>query len=214
MAALLERGLEGEGHRVFVAANGREGLHFARARAYHVILLDVLLPVMNGFEMTKRLRQEGNLTPILMLTAKDTTRDAAQGLDVGADDYLTKPFAFEELLARLRAVSRRGPIARNVLLQVSDLKLDPASHQVRRGDRRLTLTPREFQLLEMLMRRAGRVVPRDSLLETVWGDESDVELNTVDAFVSSLRRKIERPGETRLISTIRGIGFCIKEPEL
>lgn len=213
MAALLERGLQGEGHRVFVASDGREGLDFAAVRAYDVIILDVLLPVINGFEVAKRLRQEGNRAPILMLTAKDTSRDAVQGLDAGADDYLTKPFAFEELLARIRAVARRGPIAKGVLLEVDDLKLNPASHEVRRGDRKVALTPREFQVLEMLMRRAGRVVPRDSLLDSVWGDESDVGLNTVDAFVSSLRRKLEGPGEKRLIHTIRGLGFCIKESE-
>ena len=213
MAGLLERGLRGEGHRVFVAVDGREGLEFAEVRAYDVIILDVLLPVVGGFEMAKRLRQKGNRTPILMLTAKDAPRDAAEGLDAGADDYLRKPFAFEELLARIRAVSRRGVIARGVLLEVDDLKLDPASREVRRGDRDLALTPREFQVLELLLRRAGRVVPRSSLLDTVWGHESDVELNTVDAFVSSLRRKLEGPGEKRLIHTIRGVGFCIKESD-
>jgi DNA-binding response OmpR family regulator len=214
MAALLERGLRGEGHRVFVASDGRQGLDFAKVRAYDVILLDVLLPAINGFEVAKRLRQSGNRTPILILTAKDTPRDAVQGLDAGADDYVTKPFAFEELLARIRAVARRGPISKGVLLEVGDLKLNPASHEVRRGGRKVPLTPREFQVLEMLMRRAGRVVERDSLLDSVWGGESDVGLNTVDAFISSLRRKLEAPGEKRLIRTIRGLGFCIKESEL
>ncbi len=213
MAALLERGLGGEGHRVFVASDGREGLDFAQVRAYDVIILDVLLPVVSGFELAKRLRQKGNRTPILMLTAKDTPRDVVHGLDSGADDYLTKPFAFEELLARIRAVARRGPIAKGVLLEVNNLTLNPASHDVQRGERKVMLTPREFQVLEMLMRRAGRVVPRDSLIDTVWGGESDVGFNTVDAFVSSLRRKIEAPGEARLIHTVRGIGFCIKEVE-
>ena len=211
MAALLERGLQGEGHRVFVASDGSEGLDFARVRTYDVIVLDVLLPAVNGFEVAKRLRKEGNNTPILMLTAKDTPSDAVHGLDVGADDYLTKPFAFEELLARIRAVSRRGPIARGVLLRAGDLTLNPASHEVRRGDREIALTPREFQVLEMLMRRTGRVVPRNALIDAVWGGESDVGLNTVDAFVSSLRRKLEAPRESRLIQTVRGIGFCIKE---
>jgi DNA-binding response OmpR family regulator len=211
MAALLQRGLQGEGHSVFVAADGGEGLDFARLRSYDVIVLDVLLPVVNGFEVAKRLRQEGNQTPILMLTAKDTPRDVVQGLDTGADDYLTKPFAFEELLARIRAVSRRGPLAHGVLLEVDDLKLNPAAHEVRRGDREVALTPREFQVLEILMRRAGRVVPRSALIDAVWGGESDVGFNTVDAFVSSLRRKLEAPNESRLIQTVRGIGFSIKE---
>jgi DNA-binding response OmpR family regulator len=210
MAALLERGLRGEGHRVFVASDGGQGLDFAHARSYDVIILDVLLPVVNGFEVAKRLREDGNQTPILMLTAKDTPRDAVQGLDSGADDYLTKPFAFEELLARVRAAARRGPIARGVLLHVDDLTLDPASHEVRRDGREIALTPREFQVLELLMRRAGRVVPRDALIDAVWGGESDVGFNTVDAFVSSLRRKLEVPKESRLIQTIRGIGFSIK----
>ena len=213
MVALLNRGLQGEGHRVFVATDGPEGLDFARVRGYDVIVLDVLLPGLSGFEVARRLRTEGNRTPILMLTAKDTPKNAAQGLDAGADDYLTKPFDFEELLARIRAVSRRGPIARSVLLQVGDLTLDPASRQVRRNGREITLTPREFQVLDLLMRRAGRVVTRTALLDTVWGADADVGFNTVDAFVSALRRKLEGPGEQRLIHTVRAIGFCAKESE-
>ena len=211
MASLLDRGLQGEGHRVFVASDGPEGLDFARLREYDVIVLDVLLPGMNGFEIAERLRQEGNKTPILMLTAKDAPGDAVQGLDSGADDYITKPFSFEELLARIRAVSRRGPIARTPLLKVGDLNLDPAAHEVRRAGREITLTPREFQVLELLMRRAGWVVPRDALMDAVWGGDTDVGFNTVDAFVSSLRRKLDAPGAARLIHTVRGIGFCAKE---
>lgn len=213
MAALLERGLLGEGHRVFVAHDGSRGLDYAKARAYDVIVLDVLLPAVDGFEVARRLRRQGNRTPILMLTARDSARDAALGLDAGADDYLKKPFAFEELLARLRAVSRRGPIARGTLLQVADLSLDPASHEVRRAGRRISLTPREFQILEILLRRAGRVVSRETLLDDVWGQAQDAELNTVDVFVSSLRRKIGAAEGARLIQTIRGLGFCLKEPE-
>ena len=213
MSALLARGLEGEGHRVFVASDGREGLDYARLRSYDVIVLDVLLPHLNGFEVVKRLRQAKNRTPVLMLTAKDTPRDAVEGLDCGADDYLTKPFAFDELLVRIRAVSRRGPIPKGVQLEIGDLSLDPASHEVRRHRHKIALTPREFQVLEMLMRRAGRVVPRDSLIDTVWGSDSDVGFNTVDAFISSLRRKLEGPGESRQIHTVRGIGFSLKEPE-
>ena len=211
MASLLDRGLQGEGHRVFVASDGPEGLDFARLREYDVIVLDVLLPGMNGFEIAERLRQEGNKTPILMLTAKDAPGDTVQGLDSGADDYITKPFSFDELLARIRAVSRRGPIARNPVLKVGDLNLDPAAHEVHRAGREITLTPREFQVLELLMRRAGRVVPRNALIDAVWGGDSDVGFNTVDAFVSSLRRKLDVPGAVRLIHTVRGIGFCAKE---
>ena len=211
MGALLERGLQGEGHSVFWAADGREGLEFAEVRRYDVIVLDVLLPRINGFEVAKRLREAGDKTPILMLTARDTPADAVRGLDCGADDYLTKPFAFEELLARVRAVSRRGPVPGAVWLEVDDLKLDPASHEVRRGEREIALTRREFQVLETLMRRTGRVVPRDSLIDIVWGGESDVEPNTVDAFISSLRRKLEQPDLPKLIHTVRGIGFSIKD---
>ncbi len=214
MATLLDRGLRGEGHRVFVASDGPEGLDFARVRGYDVIVLDVLLPGINGFEIAQRLRREGNRTPILMLTAKDAPRDVVEGLDVGADDYLTKPFAFEELLARLRAVSRRGPISRSPLLEVADLQLSPASHEVRRAGRAIALTPREFQVLELLMRRAGQVVPRNTLIDTIWGGDADVGFNTVDAFVSSLRRKLEDPKAARLIHTVRGIGFYVKEGEL
>ncbi|MFN0106636.1 MAG: response regulator transcription factor [Bryobacteraceae bacterium] len=212
MAALLERGLQREGHCVFVAANGRQGVEYASARSYDVIVLDVLLPVMDGYEVARRLRQKGNRTPILILTAKDSPRDAVQGLDAGADDYMKKPFSFGEFLARVRAVSRRGPIATGPLLQVCDLTLDPASHEVRRGTRGIRLTPREYQILEILIRRAGRVIPRDTLLDDIWGDSLDAERNTVDVFVSSLRRKTEGPGERRLIHTVRGVGFCLKEP--
>jgi DNA-binding response OmpR family regulator len=211
MAALLERGLLGEGHRVFVAPDGRLGLDYAEARTYDVIVLDVLLPAIDGFEVARRLRQRGDRTPILILTAKDSPRDAAQGLDAGADDYLKKPFAFEEFLARLRAVSRRGPVPTGTVLRVADLTLDPASHEVRRAGRTIGLTPREYQILEILIRRAGRVVPRDTLLDSVWGESQDAEPNTVDVFVSSLRRKIEGPGAGRLIQTIRGVGFCLRE---
>ena len=206
MAALLKRGLSGEGHRVFVASNGREALEYVEARAYDVIVLDVLLPVLNGFDVARRLREAGDRTPILMVTARDAPRDAVRGLDSGADDYLTKPFAFEELLARVRSVSRRGPIPKDVKLTAGDLRLDPASREVVRGERRIEVTPREFQVLELLMRRAGRVVSRDSLIDIVWGGDSDVTTNTVDAFVSALRRKLELDGEPRLIHTARGIG--------
>ncbi len=212
MAALLERGLHGEGHRVFVAPDGRQGLEYAGVRTYDVIVLDVLLPFVDGFEVARRLRQRGDRTPILLLTAKDSPRDAVQGLDAGADDYLKKPFAFEELLARIRAVSRRGPIPGATVLRVGDLTLDPASHEVHRAQRKVGLTPREYQILELLIRRAGRVVPRDTLLDDIWGEAQDAEPNTVDVFVSSLRRKLESPGEERLIQTIRGVGFCLKEP--
>lgn len=213
MAALLERGLQGEGHRVFVAADGREGLDYARARRYDVIVLDILLPLVDGFEVARRLRRHGNQTPILVLTAKDSPRDAVEGLDAGADDYLKKPFAFEELLARIRSVSRRGPIPRATRYRVADLLLDPASHEVQRSTRKINLTPREYQVLELLMRRAGQVVERETVLDAIWGDQGEAGPNTVDVFVSSLRRKLDHPGEQRLIHTVRGVGFCLEESE-
>ena len=211
LAALLKRGLEREGHVATAAADGAEGLDFALARLYDVVILDVMLPVLNGYEVARRLRQRGCRTPILMLTAKDASPDIVHGLDTGADDYLTKPFSFDELLARLRAVARRGPIPRPVLLEVGNLRLDPASHEVSRGDRRLQLTPKEFRLLELLMRRAGKVQSRDAIIEAIWGYDADVELNTVDVFVSTLRRKVDAGEDTSLIHTVRGIGYCLKE---
>jgi DNA-binding response OmpR family regulator len=213
MAALLKRGLEREGHVTATAADGPEAVDFALLRAFDVIVLDVMIPSLNGFEVAKRLRDRGCRTPILMLTAKDASRDIVTGLDVGADDYLTKPFSFEELLARLRAVARRGPIPRPAILTASDLRLDPASHEVWRGDRPLELTPREFQILELLMRRAGNVMSRDAIIEAVWGHQADVEWNTVDVFVGTLRGKVDGAHDPPLIHTVRGVGFCLKTTE-
>ena len=211
MVALLKRGLEREGHVTAVAGDGSEGLDFALSRPFDVVILDVMIPTLNGFEVARRLRQRGCRTPILMLTAKDAPRDIVNGLDIGADDYLTKPFSFDELLARIRAVARRGPIPVPTVLQVGTLTLDPASHEVRRGPRELNLTPKEFRLLELLMRRRGMVQSRDAILSAVWGHESDVELNTVDVFIGTLRRKVDSADDTPLLHTIRGIGFCLKE---
>jgi two-component system OmpR family response regulator len=210
-AALLKRGLGREGHVVDVARDGPEGLDFALARSYDVVILDVMLPKIDGLEVARRMRAGGCWTPVLMLTAKDAPRDIASGLDTGADDYLTKPFSFEELLARLRALARRGPAVVPAVLRVSTLSLDPASHEVRRGARAIDLTPREFQILELLMRRAGKVQTRDAILEGVWGHETEVERNTVDVFVSALRRKVDAPGDEPLLHTVRGVGFCLKE---
>src|SRR5262249_38512066 len=153
---------------------------------YDLIILDVMLPGLDGFAVARRLREERNQTPILMLTARDATQDMVKGLDLGADDYLTKPFSFDVLMARVRAVSRRGPIARTVRLECGDLVMDPAAHEVRRGNRSIALTRTEFAILELLLRNAGRVVPRDNLIESVWGSDSDIESNTLDAFVRLL----------------------------
>jgi len=210
MAALLKRGLEAEGHVGIVSADGLEALDFATSRSFDVLLLDLMIPGIDGFELVRRLRSDGNKTPVLMLTARDTPDDVVRGLDLGADDYVTKPFAFDELLARVRAVSRRGPIEREAVLRIGDLALDPASRRVIRGERIVSLTRREFQILELLMRREGRVVTRGALIEGIWGHGSDVESNTVDVFISGLRRKVDTPDDGLcLIRTVRGIGFSI-----
>jgi DNA-binding response OmpR family regulator len=211
LAALLRQGLAEEGHSVVVAHDGREGLETALAGGFDAIILDVMLPAMDGLAVARHLRQARNQTPILMLTARDSTADVIDGLDLGADDYLTKPFRFDVLLARLRAVSRRGPVPRPVRLQVSDLVLNTASRQVLRGNQPVRLTRTEYSLLEFLMRRAGRVVSRDAILDGVWGLDKDVEANTLEAFIRLLRTKIDQGRAPKLIHTVRGVGYCLRE---
>jgi DNA-binding response OmpR family regulator len=210
MAALLKRGLTEEGHQVFLAHEGMEGYEIARASEFDVIVLDVMLPGIDGFTIARRLRDARNQTPVLMLTARDTPASIIAGLDAGADDYLTKPFSFDIFLARVRAVSRRGAIPRPVWLEVADLKLDPSTRRVTRGEQPVTLTPREFSLLELLMRNHGRVITRDSILESVWGFDSDVAGNTIEAFVRLLRLKVDMT-EPKLIHTVRGVGYVMRE---
>jgi two-component system, OmpR family, response regulator len=210
MAAVLKKGLEAENHRVTLAFDGRTGLELG-STDFDVIVLDLMLPLIDGFEVARRLRKNGNQTPILMLTARDAVPDIVKGLDVGADDYLTKPFAFEVFLARLRSVARRGPTPRPTVLQVDDLVLNPASHIVTRGEREIHLSPTEFRLLELLMRRSGRVVPRDAIVEAVWDFDHEVEENTLDTFIRLLRSKIDREHDRKLIQTVRGIGYTIRE---
>jgi DNA-binding response OmpR family regulator len=211
MAAALKKGLEAENHCVSVAFDGRSGLGLAAALELDVIVLDVMLPGLDGFEVARRLRRGQNQTPILMLTARDAVPDIVKGLDSGADDYLTKPFPFEEFLARLRSVARRGPIPRTATLRVSDLFLDPATHHVTRGGREIHLSPTEFRLLEYLMRRAGRVVSRSSIVQAVWDFDHEVEENTLDAFIRLLRSKVDRDQSHKLIQTVRGVGYAIRE---
>lgn len=210
MAELLRQGLTEEGHSVTTASEGREALRLTKDCSYDLILLDVMLPGMDGCAVARTLRAARNQTPILMLTARDAAGDIVRGLDAGADDYLTKPFSFEVLFARVRAVARRGPIARSVCLQVGDLTLDPATHEVKRGSRAVNLTRTEFAILELLMRDAGRVVSRDRLIEGVWGVGADIESNTLDAFMRLLRAKVQQPGETALVQTVRGIGYLLR----
>jgi DNA-binding response OmpR family regulator len=213
MAELLRQGLEEEGHSVVVAGNGKDGLAMAESHPFDAIVLDVMLPGMDGFSVARKLRSARNQTPILMLTARDATHDVIEGLNIGADDYLVKPFSFDVLLARLRAVSRRGAIPQPVPLQVRDLTLNPASREVMRQGRRIALTRTEYSLLELLMRRSGRVVPRESLIEAVWGFDSDVRSNTLDAFIRLLRDKVDGADEAKLIHTVRGVGYCVRGDE-
>ena len=211
MAAVLKKGLEAENHRVSLAHDGRMGLDLASATEFDAVVLDLMLPVIDGFEVARRLRKNGNQTPILMLTARDAVPDIVKGLDLGADDYLTKPFSFDVFLARLRSVTRRGTVARPTSLRVGDLVLNPANRQVSRGDREVHLSPTEFRLLELLMRRSGRVVPRDAIVEAVWDFDHEVEENTLDTFIRLLRSKIDRDHDRKLIQTVRGVGYTIRE---
>jgi two-component system, OmpR family, response regulator len=210
MAGLLRQGLAEEGHALTLAADGRQALSLAETGAFDLIVLDVMLPLLDGLTVARKLRAQRIQTPILMLTARDAVHDIVDGLNSGADDYLTKPFSFEVLLARVRAVARRGPIPQSVPLQIADLVLDQGAREVRRGNRLISLTKTEYAILELLMRNAGRVVTRESLIDSVWGGRSDIESNTLDAFVRLLRAKVEAPAEARLIQTIRGVGYSLR----
>jgi DNA-binding response OmpR family regulator len=213
MAALLQKGLEEEGHGAAVAYDGLRGLETARQHSFDVLVLDVMLPGIDGFEVTRRLRAAKSAVPILMLTARDANADVVRGLDAGADDYLTKPFSFEILLARVRALGRRTSGPPHQRLQFCDLAMDLEAHEVRRGGTLAALTRTEFAILECLLRRAGRVVPREGLIEAVWGYDRDVESNTLDVFMRLLRAKVDPPGRPRLIQTVRGVGYAIREGE-
>jgi two-component system copper resistance phosphate regulon response regulator CusR len=212
MAGLLQRGLQEENQVVSLAFDGQSGLEIAKAYEFDVIVLDWMLPLMDGPEVAQRLRKIGNSSPILMLTARDAVPDVVKGLDAGADDYLTKPFSFAEFLARLRALARRPKTEAGAKpLKVANLMLDPNTRQVSRGGRELRLTPTEYRLLEFLLRRSGRVASRQAIVEAVWGLDSDVEENTLDAFVRLLRAKVDQNHQLKLIHTARGFGYCIKQ---
>ena len=211
MADLLRKGLTEEGHNAICAYDGAEGLDLARSYEFDVIILDVMLPQLNGYDVAKRLRAQKIRTPILMLTAKDTVPDIVRGLDLGVDDYMTKPFSFDELLARLRSVRRRISATGEGELRVGDLVLDPAGRNVVRGEVRISLTRTEYNLLERMMFRVGKVVSRRSLIESVWGFDREIEENTLDAFMHLLRNKIDTPGRPKLIHTVRGVGYLIRE---
>ena len=209
MAGILERGLAEEGLAVEVAASGDEALALARANRYDAVLLDIMLPGLDGFSVCRRLRDEGINAPVLMLTARGASEDRVAGLDAGADDYLTKPFVFTELLARLRALGRRPPLATFGVLQAGGLRLDPDSHRVWRGEQEIALSAREFSLLHELMRRPGQVRARRELLEACWGAGAN-RSNVVDAYVRYLRAKIDRPFGVDSIETVRGAGYRLR----
>ena len=210
MASLIRRGLRAEGLTSDVAATGEDAIAFATARGYDVVVLDVMLPGIDGFETCRRLRSAGVWAPVLMLTARDSVDDRVSGLDTGADDYLTKPFAFAELLARLRALARRGEPERPVVLEVGDLRLDPATREVARGGSAIELSPKEFSLLETFMRRAGEVLSRYDLLEHAWDFAYDNRSNVVDVYMRRLRRKIDEPFGRRSLETVRGVGYRLR----
>ena len=208
MASLVRRGLGGEGLAADVAANGEEALWLAQAHPYDAIVLDVMLPGLDGFETCRRLRGAGVWAPVLMLTARDAVEDRVAGLDSGADDYLVKPFAFAELLARLRALARRGEGERPAVLAIGDLRLDPATREVRRGESPIVLSTKEFALLEIFMRRPGQVLSRLELLEHAWDFAYENRSNVVDVYIRRLRRKIGPDA----VETVRGAGYRLRLP--
>jgi len=211
MAGLLKRALEEEGYAVDLATRGQDAVWFGTENPYDAIVLDVMLPDLDGFQVSRRLREAGRWSPVLMLTARDAVADRVAGLDAGADDYLTKPFSFAELLARLRALVRRGAAERPPVLRVGDLELDPARRTVARDGKAIELTAREFALLEFLMRRSGDVLSRTQLIEHVWDFAYDGDSNVIDVYIRYLRNKVDRPFGRDSIKTVRGAGYRIED---
>jgi DNA-binding response OmpR family regulator len=209
IANFVRQGLTEAGYAVDVAWTGREGLDYALAAEYDVLVLDIMLPKLNGLDLLRELRRQGNKTPTLMLTARDTIDNRVEGLDAGADDYLVKPFAFPELLARVRALLRRPPLQTGNVLQVGDLELDTATREVRRDGRLIDLSPREFALLECLMRHPNQVLTRTQIGEHVWNLDFYNESNVVDVYIGYLRRKLDNDSDLPLIHTVRGVGYRI-----
>jgi two-component system, OmpR family, response regulator len=210
MAAAIRRGLRFEGVVVDLAGGGEDAIRMIGATDYDAVLLDVMLPDIDGFETCRRLRAQGEWVPVLMLTARDAIEDRVRGLDGGADDYLTKPFSLAELLARLRALVRRGPVERPSVLQVGDLRLDPATREVWRGEHLIELSAREFALLETFMRRPGQVLTQLQLLEAAWDLGYEQRSNVVEVYVRYLREKIDRPFGLRSLETVRGVGYRLR----
>ena len=210
-ASYLRKGLSENGFIVDVAGEGETGLYLARTNIYDLIVLDVMLPGLDGWSIVSALRRTGNETPVLFLTARDAVQDRVKGLNLGADDYLVKPFAFSELLARVRSILRRGPARRPERLRIADLDMDLLGHKAARSGRRLDLTPKEFSLLSLLARRTGEVLSRTLIAEQVWDMNFDSDTNVVDVHVRRLRSKVDDPFELKLIHTVRGVGYVLEE---
>lgn len=211
ISGLLDEGMTEEGYQTLVVGDGVSGLQAAMQGGFEVLVLDLMLPKLDGFEVARQLRRSGIQTPIIMLTARDADADVIRGLNLGADEYVTKPFSFDVLLAKVRAVLRRGPVTAPVFAKIADLEIDCGAYSVRRSGRPVSLTAREFRLLELLARSTPRVVPRHLIMEEIWGFNSEVSENNLEAFVSQLRAKIDAGSNRRLIRTVRGIGYCLRE---
>ena len=211
VASFIKRGLEEEGFSVDMAYDGEEGLYMAESNPYDLILMDLMLPKMDGLSVIKELRSKGNKAPVLCLTAKDTVEDIVSGLDSGSDDYLTKPFAFAELVARVRALLRRGTQDRGAEIRFADLRLDPVAHKVWRSSKEIELTAKEYALLEYFMRNPNQILTRTMIAEHVWDYTFDSFTNIIDVYVNYLRKKVDRDYDKKLIHTVRGIGYVMKE---
>ncbi len=212
VAAFVKRGLEQESYAVDIVYDGIEGQHYAEVNEYDAIILDIMLPGKSGMEVLRDIKAAGVTAPVMLLTARDTVEDRVKGLDLGADDYLTKPFAFEELLARLRVLLRRGAYG-SPMLQFGDLSLDPATRKAKRGDTEVELTVKEYALLEYLLRNPDRVLTRTLIAEHVWDQSFDNETNVVDVYINHLRAKVDKDASKRLIHTVRGVGYVLKDGE-
>jgi len=210
VASFIQRGLEGEGFQVDLAGDGEEGVALAKANSYDLILMDVMLPKLDGLGAIRELRAANIVTPVLCLTAKDTVEDIVSGLDSGSDDYLTKPFAFAELLARVRALVRRGSQERGAEITYADLRLDPVAHRVWRAGQEIDLTAKEYALLEYFMRNAEKTLTRNMIAEHVWDYTFDSFTNIIDVYVNYLRKKVDRDFSTKLVHTVRGVGYMLK----
>lgn len=213
LAGIIKKGLEEEGYTVDAASNGEEGLYMAENFPADAVVLDIMLPKMDGLAVLGRMRKKGVKTPVLLLTARDATSDKIKGLDTGADDYLTKPFEFGELLARIRALIRRKADVKEAVIRIADMEINTASHEVKRGGKTVPLSAREYALLEYLAHRMGNVVSRSEITEHIYSEEFDLDSNVVDVYINYLRNKIDKGFKKKLIHTIRGAGYMLKQSE-